>query len=123
MAEDIGRAVRAARQASDDGPWGRMAPSERGRVIRRIGDLIGEHAEELAQLESLDDGKPYPVARAADIPLAADLFHYMAGWATKLEPGLPAQRAVLASVLRALLAGGVERGPHNCQPFQDVSDV
>jgi phenylacetaldehyde dehydrogenase len=84
-AEDIDRAVRAARKAFDDGPWSRMTPSERGRVIWRIGDLILEHAEELAQLESLDNGKPYAVALGADVPLAADLFHYMAGWATKIE--------------------------------------
>src|ERR1700749_5197681 len=84
-AEDINRAVAAARAAFDDGPWGRLTTSERGRLIWKIGDLILEHAEELAQLESLDNGKPYAVALAADIPLAADLFHYMAGWATKLE--------------------------------------
>src|ERR1700742_626143 len=84
-AEDIDRAVRAARKAFDDGPWGRLTPSERGRIIWKIGDLILEHAEELAQLESLDNGKPYGVALAADVPLAADLFHYMAGWATKIE--------------------------------------
>ncbi len=84
-AEDIDRAVKAARKAFDEGPWGRITPSERGRIIWRIGDLILEHAEELAQLESLDNGKPYGVALAADIPLAADLFHYMAGWATKIE--------------------------------------
>jgi phenylacetaldehyde dehydrogenase len=84
-AEDIDRAVRAARRAFDEGPWGRLTPSERGRIIWRIGDLILEHAEELAQLESLDNGKPYAVALAADVPLAADLFHYMAGWATKIE--------------------------------------
>jgi phenylacetaldehyde dehydrogenase len=84
-AEDIDRAVQAARKAFDEGPWGRMTPSERGRIIWRIGDLILQHAEELAQLESLDNGKPYAVALAADVPLAADLFHYMAGWATKIE--------------------------------------
>jgi phenylacetaldehyde dehydrogenase len=84
-AEDIDRAVRAARKAFDDGPWSRMTPSERGRIIWRIGDLILEHAEELAQLESLDNGKPYAVALGADVPLAADMFHYMAGWATKIE--------------------------------------
>ena len=56
-----------------------------GRIIWRIGDLILEHADELAQLESLDNGKPFAVAQAADVPLAADLFHYMAGWATKIE--------------------------------------
>ena len=83
--EDINRAVRAARAAFDDGPWSRMSPSDRGRIIWRIGDLILEHVDELAQLESLDNGKPFAVAQAADVPLAADLFHYMAGWATKIE--------------------------------------
>ncbi|HEY3981185.1 MAG TPA: aldehyde dehydrogenase family protein [Streptosporangiaceae bacterium] len=84
-AEDINRAVRAARRAFEEGPWSRMTPSERGRIIWRIGDLILEHVAELAQLESLDNGKPFGVAAAADVPLAADLFHYMAGWATKIE--------------------------------------
>jgi phenylacetaldehyde dehydrogenase len=84
-AEDINRAVRAARSAFDSGPWSRLTPSERGRILWRIGDLILEHADELAQLESLDNGKPRDVARAADVPLAADMFHYMAGWATKIE--------------------------------------
>ncbi len=84
-AEDINRAVRAARNAFDSGPWSRLTPSERGRILWRIGDLILEHADELAQLESLDNGKPRDVARAADVPLAADMFHYMAGWATKIE--------------------------------------
>ena len=84
-AEDINRAVKAARRAFEEGPWSRMSPSERGRIIWRIGDLILEHVDELAQLESLDNGKPFAVAQAADVPLAADLFLYMAGWATKIE--------------------------------------
>src|SRR5499425_1613894 len=84
-AEDINRAVKAARKAFEEGPWSRMTASERGRIIWRIGDLILEHTDELAQLESLDNGKPFVVAQAADVPLAADLFHYMAGWATKIE--------------------------------------
>ncbi|WP_062347030.1 aldehyde dehydrogenase family protein [Herbidospora yilanensis] len=83
--EDVDRAVRAARAAFEEGPWSRMTASERGRVIWRIGDLIEQYGDELAQLESLDNGKPYAVARAADIPLAAELFRYMAGWATKIE--------------------------------------
>jgi phenylacetaldehyde dehydrogenase len=62
-AEDINRAVRAARRAFEDGPWSRMTPSDRGRLIWKIGDLILEHADELAQLESLDNGKPVGVAR------------------------------------------------------------
>ena len=84
-AEDINRAVKAARKAFEEGPWSRMTPSERGRIVWKIGDLILEHTDELAQLESLDNGKPFAVAQAADVPLAADLFHYMAGWATKIE--------------------------------------
>ena len=83
--EDINRAVTAARRAFNSTPWRRMTPSERGRLVWRIGDLILEHADELAELESLDNGKPRGIARVADVPLAADLFHYMAGWATKIE--------------------------------------
>jgi phenylacetaldehyde dehydrogenase len=83
--EDINRAVAAARRAFDSSPWRRMTPSERGRLVWRIGDLILEHADELAELESLDNGKPRAVARIADVPLAADLFHYMAGWATRIQ--------------------------------------
>ncbi len=84
-AEDIDRAVQAARRAFEDGPWTRLTTSERGRIIWRIGDLILDHLDELAQLETLDNGKPLGVASVADVPLAADLFHYMAGWATKIE--------------------------------------
>ncbi len=83
--EDINRAVKAARIAFDSGPWRKMTPSERGRLIWKLGDLVEQNLEELAQLESLDNGKPLAVARAADVPLAADLFRYMAGWATKIE--------------------------------------
>ena len=85
-AEDIDRAVSAARRAFD-GPWSRLTPSERGRIVHRIGDLIAEHADELAELESLDNGKPLTVAKAADVALSADLFWYMAGAATRLGGG------------------------------------
>ncbi|HEY8639149.1 MAG TPA: aldehyde dehydrogenase family protein [Solirubrobacterales bacterium] len=81
--EDIDRAVKTARAAFETGPWSRMTASDRGRAIHRLGDLILENGDELATLESIDNGKPLGVARAADIPLAADLFHYMSGWATK----------------------------------------
>jgi len=83
--EDVNLAVKAARKAFDQGPWRKMTPSERGRLIWKLGDLIDAHLEEFAYLESLDNGKPLTVARAADVPLAAELFRYMAGWATKLE--------------------------------------
>jgi phenylacetaldehyde dehydrogenase len=84
-AEDIDRAVTAARRAFESSAWRRMTPSERGKMIWRLGDLILANADELAELESIDNGKPRAVARIADVPLAADLFHYMAGWATKIE--------------------------------------
>jgi phenylacetaldehyde dehydrogenase len=83
-AEDVDLAVAAARRAFEDSDWSRMTASDRGRLIWRIGDLILEHADELAEIESLDNGKPVGVARAADVPLAADLFHYMAGFVTKI---------------------------------------
>ncbi|HEU5235155.1 MAG TPA: aldehyde dehydrogenase family protein [Terriglobales bacterium] len=82
---DIDLAVKAARRAFESGPWSKMSASERGRIIWKIGDLLQENLEEFAELETLDNGKPLSVARVADVPLAADLFHYMAGWATKVE--------------------------------------
>lgn len=84
-APDIQVAVQSARQAFDLGPWSRMTPSDRGKLIWKIGDLIEKHNDELAQLETLDNGKPFSVARVADVPLAADMFRYMAGWCTKIE--------------------------------------
>src|SRR5271170_4711073 len=83
--EDIERAVRAARNAFENGAWSRLTPSERGRMIWKLGDLLEENLEEFAELESLDNGKPLKIARVADVPLAVDLFRYMAGWATKIE--------------------------------------
>jgi phenylacetaldehyde dehydrogenase len=62
-----------------------MTPSDRGKVIWRLADLLESNLEEFAQLESLDNGKPLTIARAADVPLAVDLFRYMAGWTTKIE--------------------------------------
>ena len=83
--KDIDAAVQAARQAFDSGPWSRMTTSERGRLIWKLADLLEQHTEEFATIETLDNGKPLTVARAADVPLAVDMFRYMAGWATKLE--------------------------------------
>ena len=84
-AVDVDRAVVAARRAFEEGPWPAMTAAERSRVVWRIGDLISEHAEELAQLETLDAGKSLALATGVDVPLAAESFRYMAGWATKLR--------------------------------------
>src|SRR5882762_9450247 len=83
--EDINQAVQAARRAFQEGPWSRLTSSERGRLLWKLADLLEANTEEFATLESLDNGKPVGVARAADVPLAVDLFRYMAGWATKIE--------------------------------------
>jgi len=83
--EDINRAVGAARAAFETGPWRKMTTSERGRLIWKLADLLEQNLEEFAQLETIDNGKPLTVARAADVPLAVDLLRYMAGWATKIE--------------------------------------
>ena len=83
--QDIDAAVKAARKAFDSGPWSRLTASERSKLVWKLADLLEEHLEEFATLETLDNGKPLTVARAADVPLAVEMFRYMAGWATKLE--------------------------------------
>ncbi|MFI4986427.1 MAG: aldehyde dehydrogenase family protein [Alphaproteobacteria bacterium] len=82
--QDVDRAVKAARRAFDDGSWAKVKPSERGRLLWKLADLIEAHLDEFAEIESLDNGKPAAVARVADVPLTVDMFRYMAGWATKL---------------------------------------
>lgn len=83
-AEDVDAAVRAARTAYE-AEWSNLTPSQRGKLLWRVGDLIEENAETLAEIESLDNGKPMLQAQVADVAIAAELFHYMAGWTTKLE--------------------------------------
>lgn len=85
-AEEVDLAVQAARRAFAEGSdWRRMSASDRGKLMWKLADLIEQNLEEFAELESLDNGKPISVARVADVPLAVDLFRYMAGWATKIE--------------------------------------
>jgi len=84
-APDVDKAVRAARKAFDKGPWRKMSARERGRILYRLADLIEENKEELAQLETLDNGKPLNDSRAADLPLVIDCYRYYAGWADKIQ--------------------------------------
>jgi aldehyde dehydrogenase (NAD+) len=84
-ATDVDEAVKAARNAFENGPWPRMSAADRGRLLYKLADLIEEHADELAMLEALDNGKPYHVARAADLGLAIATYRYYAGWADKVQ--------------------------------------
>lgn len=85
-AADVDRAVQAARKAFDEGPWRhRLTPAEREKLMWRLAGLIEQHGDILAQLDSLDNGKPVTTARKVDVPLAADHFRYYAGWPTKIE--------------------------------------
>ncbi len=81
---DVDRAVKAARQAFDEGRWPRMTPDERGRYLRRIGDLIEKHADEVADAEIMDTGIPYSQIKMGAIPRAAENFYFFAEMATKL---------------------------------------
>ena len=83
--EDIDRAVRAARQAFESGPWSRMDARDRGRLMYRLADRIEEELEELAALESMDNGKPIRDSRSADLPLVIDCLRYYAGYADKIH--------------------------------------
>jgi acyl-CoA reductase-like NAD-dependent aldehyde dehydrogenase len=83
--EDIDRAVAAARRSFEGRVWRDLPPAERAKVLWRIGDLIDENAQELAELDSLDNGKPINEMLLFDVPLSAATFRYYAGWATKLD--------------------------------------
>jgi acyl-CoA reductase-like NAD-dependent aldehyde dehydrogenase len=84
-AEDVARAVAAAREAFQGGPWATLAPSERGRLMGALADAIEAHEEELAQIESLDNGKPVKLAQYVDVRGTIAHLRYFAGWPTKIE--------------------------------------
>ena len=84
-AADVDLAVAAARSAFEQGAWPTMSAAERGRLLYKLADLLEQHLDELAALESLDNGKPLAIARAADLPLTIGCFRYYAGWADKVQ--------------------------------------
>ncbi|MBI4346944.1 MAG: aldehyde dehydrogenase family protein, partial [Elusimicrobia bacterium] len=83
-AEDVDAAVGAAREAFENGPWSKMNPAERGKILWRVADVLEKHIDELAALETLNNGKPVKEARSADLPMAIENFRYWAGWTTKI---------------------------------------
>jgi aldehyde dehydrogenase (NAD+) len=82
---DVDLAVKAARKQFEGGAWRKMNARERGRLIYKFADLIEKNFDELAALETLDNGKPIADSRGADLPLALDCYRYYAGWADKIE--------------------------------------
>src|ERR1700674_3874081 len=82
-AADVDKAVAAARAGVGKGAWGKMSASARGVLMNKLADLIEKNIEELAELEALDNGKPYQVALTADLPLTIACYRYYAGWADK----------------------------------------
>jgi len=82
---DIDLAVKAARKAFESGPWSKMSASERGRLMNKLADLIEKNNDDLAALESLDNGKPYLDAKNIDVPLTVKCYRYYAGWADKIH--------------------------------------
>ncbi|KAE8736075.1 Aldehyde dehydrogenase [Hibiscus syriacus] len=84
-AEDINRAVAAARKAFDEGPWPKMTAYERSRIMFRFADLLEKHTEEVATLETWDNGKPFEQAAKIEIPMVVRMFRYYAGWADKIH--------------------------------------
>ncbi|MGC1870097.1 MAG: aldehyde dehydrogenase family protein [Acidobacteriaceae bacterium] len=84
-AADVDKAVQAARNAFEQGPWRKMPASERGRLLYRLADLIEKNADELARLEALDNGKPVSLAKRVDVAKSAACYRYFAGWADKVQ--------------------------------------
>src|SRR5579862_8378747 len=86
-ASDVDRAVAAARRAFEDrsGPWRKLSASERGRLLWKLSDLVEQHIDELAELETLDNGKPIFESRYVDMPMVVDVLRYYAGLATKIQ--------------------------------------
>jgi aldehyde dehydrogenase (NAD+) len=82
---DVDLAVKAARKAFEDSPWSKMNASDRGRLLNRLADLIEQNREELAALESLDNGKPYRDSFNIDLPMTIKCYRYYAGWADKIH--------------------------------------
>jgi aldehyde dehydrogenase (NAD+) len=82
---DIDKAVKAARKAFESGPWPKMPASERGRLLNKLADAIEADIDELASLETLDNGKPLRDSRGADLPMTVKCYRYYAGWADKIH--------------------------------------
>jgi aldehyde dehydrogenase (NAD+) len=84
-ADDIDLAVKAARKAFDQGPWRRMSARDKGKLLRKVAQLMADHFEEFVYLETLDKGKPITESRNVDVPISIETFEYFAGMADKIS--------------------------------------
>jgi phenylacetaldehyde dehydrogenase len=125
---DVDRAVAAARRAFDDGRWSGLPPYQRERLMEKLADLIEAHTAELAELESIDNGKPRTASAGYDIPRSVQTLRYMAGWATKIggehvEPnGFPAG-AVHAYIRREPIGVAAQIVPWNFPLMMAVQKI
>jgi phenylacetaldehyde dehydrogenase len=115
---DVDRAVAAARAAFDDGRWSNLPPNKRERIINKLADLLEAHADEFAELEAIDNGKPMGFAKVVDVPAAVDHLRYMAGWASKLggevmDPQSLPRGKVFSYVVREPVGVAVQIVPWN----------
>lgn len=84
-AADVDKAVRAARTAFHSGEWSKLSARQRGNLLYKLADLIEQNKEELARLETLDNGKPLTESMALDLPFVIACYRYYAGWADKIQ--------------------------------------
>ncbi|KAJ8259076.1 hypothetical protein COCON_G00180880 [Conger conger] len=82
---DVDRAVAAAKEAFEEGEWGKMNPRDRGRLIYRLADLMEQHQEELATIEAMDSGAVYTLALKTHVGMSIQTFRYFAGWCDKIQ--------------------------------------
>ena len=126
--QDVDRAVLAARTAFDDGRWSGLSPYQRERVINRLADLIEANIAELAELESIDNGKPRSASQGYDLPRCVQTLRYMAGWATKItgdhvEPSGFPTGAIHAYVRREPIGVAVQIVPWNFPLMMAVQKI
>jgi phenylacetaldehyde dehydrogenase len=125
---DVDRAVAAARRAFDDGRWSGLPPARRERLIHKLADLVEANLAEIAEIESIDNGKPRAVSQGYDIPKCVDTLRYQAGWATKLggdhvEPAAFPAGAVHAYVRREPVGVAAQIVPWNFPLMMAVQKI
>ncbi|HEX8444284.1 MAG TPA: aldehyde dehydrogenase family protein [Allosphingosinicella sp.] len=126
--QDVDRAVAAARTAFDDGRWSGLSPYQRERIISKLADLVEAHIPELAELESIDNGKPRSASQGYDLPKCVQTLRYMAGWATKLsgehiEPSGMPTGAIHAYVRREPIGVAAQIVPWNFPLMMAVQKI